>query len=457
MRTEASNPMSSQMRTDPVAEAIASCRGALMAAGLFSGVLNILTLGGAIYMLQVYDRVLTSRSVQTLIGLTALLALVFLVQGVIDVIRQRVLTRVGATLDRRLALQVYRLVTIAPVRLGNQADAMQPSRDVDAIRGFMSGLGPTAFFDLPWMPLFIALCFMLHPWMGIMVLAGALLLLVVTLMTERATRNPMVSVAREAGGRAAITETSRRNAEAIAAMGMGPALAARYGAMTSRFLKANEVATDAVGTFGTISRILRMALQSAVLGLGAYLVLLEQASPGVMIASSILMGRALAPIETAVAHWKSFVAARQAWKRLRQSTKLLPPPAETLALPRPTTSLTIDQVFTGAPGSTSPIIHGVSFTLAGGQALGVIGPSASGKSTLARTLCGAWLPLRGTVRLDGAEMVQWSDETRGSFVATCPRRSGFSTEPWPRISRGSAPRPKPRTLSRPPGQPAPTR
>ena len=425
MRPNMQSPKGPKVANDPVAEAIASCRGALLAAGAFSGVLNILMLAGAIYMLQVYDRVLTSRSVQTLVGLTALLAAVFLVQGLVDVIRQRVLTRIGATVDRRLALQVYRLVTLAPLRMGGQADAMQPSRDVDAVRGFMSGLGPTAFFDLPWMPLFIGLCFALHPWMGIMVLCGALLLLAVTLMTERATRDPMVSVAREAGGRAAITETSRRNAEAIAAMGMGPAMGARYGEMTSRFLKANEAATDAVGTFGTISRILRMALQSAVLGLGAYLVLIEQATPGVMIAGSILMGRALAPIETAVAHWKSFVAARQAWKRLRQSTRLLPPQDEAMALPRPTTTLAVDQVFTGAPGTTTPIVHGVAFSLNAGQALGVIGPSASGKSTLARTLSGAWLPLRGSVRLDGAELSQWGEEARGAIVGYLPQEIGL--------------------------------
>lgn len=290
---------------DPLAAALASCRGALLATGLFSGVLNILMLAGAIYMLQVYDRVLTSRSLQTLVGLTALLGLVFLVQGALDIIRQRLLTRIGASIDRQLAPQVFRLFAAIPLRAGTQVDAQQPGRDLDAVRGFMSSLGPTAFFDLPWLPLFLILCFFLHMWIGVAVLAACGILFAVTLLTERATKAPMLGVARAAAGRSVIAETSRRNAEAIAAMGMQEALAARYGHVNRQFLTANEAATDVVGTYATVSRIFRMAMQSAILGLGAWLVLTEQATPGVMIASSILMGRALAPIEAVVAHWKS--------------------------------------------------------------------------------------------------------------------------------------------------------
>lgn len=410
---------------EPLGAALQSCRGALLGAGVFSGVLNLLMLAGAIYMLQVYDRVLTSRSLQTLVGLTALLALVFLVQGILDVIRQRVLTRIGASIDRELASEVFRLSSSIPMNGHVRLDAQQPSRDLDAVRGFLSGLGPTAFFDLPWLPIFLILCFFLHVWIGFAVLFACSILLIVTVLTERATRAPMQEVARAAAGRAVVLESSRRNAEAIAAMGMQDALQKRYGTINRGFLAANEAATDVVGTYATISRIFRMAMQSAILGLGAWLVIAEQATPGVMIASSILMGRTLAPIETVVSHWKSYVAARQGWIRLRDALQMLPAPGQRMALPAPKRMLTVDQVYAGAPGSTDPIILGVSFSLLAGQALGVIGPSASGKSTLARVLSGAWRPLRGSVRLDGAELEQWSIKDRGHFIGYLPQDIGL--------------------------------
>ena len=411
--------------SDPIAEALAACRPGLVAAGLFSGVLNILMLAGAIYMLQVYDRVLTSRSVQTLVGLTVLLAAVFLVQGALDMIRQRLLTRIGASVDRRLAPRIYELTVTMPLRAPAHLDALQPSRDLDAVRNFVSGLGPTAFFDLPWMPLFIGLCFLLHPWIGIAVVVGSIALFGIALMTEHATRGPTRAVAQEASARSTIAETSRRNAETVAAMGMQMALGHRYGAINERYLEANARATDAVTTYGTISRIFRMAMQSGILGLGAYLVLSDQATPGVMIASSILMGRALAPIELAVGHWRGFTAARQGWARLRETMRFLPPASSPLSLPPPARSLALEQVFVGAPASSHPILHGVSLTLQAGQALGVIGHSASGKSTLARTLAGIWAPMRGSVRLDDAELAQWSAEARGTFIGYLPQDIGL--------------------------------
>lgn len=410
---------------DPIAQALGACRGPLLAAALFSGVLNVLMLSGALYMLQVYDRVLGSRSVQTLIGLTVLLAGVFLVQAGLDIIRQRLLTRVGASVDRRLADRIYQMILAIPLKGGAGADALQPSRDLDTVRAFVSGLGPTAFFDLPWMPLFVILCFFLHPLIGWAVVAGAIVLFSITLLTERAIRGPTQAYSREASARSAMAETSRRNAEAIAAMGMQSALTGRYGAINSRYLAANQAATDAVGLFGTVSRTFRMAMQSGILGLGAYLVLSDQASPGVMIASSILMGRALAPIELAVGHWKSFIAARQAWARLRQAMRALPPAAPPMPLAVPRNMLTLEQVFTGAPGAQNPIIQGISLSLLAGQALGVIGPSASGKSTLARTLAGIWAPLRGSIRLDGSELSQWAPEARGDFIGYLPQDIGL--------------------------------
>lgn len=403
-------------RLDPLGEVLAGYRGSLVWVGLFSGVMNVLMLAGSIYMLQVYDRVLASRSVPTLVGLTAMLLVVFLVQGLLDVTRQRILTRIGAAIDRRMAPRIFDLMVLIPVRAGLRQDALQPSRDLDAVRAFMSGLGPTTFFDLPWVPIFLILCFMLHFWIGVTAVVACIVLFAVTLLTDRATKDPTAVVSREAAARSGIAEGVKRNAETIVAMGMQKALVRRYQATNGRFLKANETASDVVTNYGAVSRIFRMFMQSAMLGLGAYLVIQGQVSGGVMIASSILMGRALAPIELAVAHWKGFVAARQAWARLRQTMTALGDQAEPMALPAPRRMLTLEQVFAGAPGSQEPIVSGLSFSLLAGQALGVIGPSASGKSTLARVLTGAWLPLRGSLRLDGAELTQWSAEARGGFI-----------------------------------------
>ncbi|QCI63584.1 type I secretion system permease/ATPase [Phreatobacter stygius] len=401
---------------DPLGEVLAGYRGSLVWVGLFSGVMNVIMLAGSIYMLQVYDRVLASRSVPTLVGLTAMLLVVFLVQGLLDVVRQRILTRIGAAIDRRLAPRIFDLMVLIPVRAGLRQDALQPGRDLDAVRGFMSGLGPTTFFDLPWVPIFLLLCFLLHVWIGLTALVACVVLLAVTLLTDRATKEPTAIVSREAAARSGIAEGVKRNAETIVAMGMQKALVRRYQTTNGRFLEANEAASDVVTTYGAVSRIFRMFMQSAMLGLGAYLVILGQVSGGVMIAASILMGRALAPIELAVAHWKGFVAARQALARLRKTMAALGDGAEPMALPAPKRMLTVDQVFAAAPGAQEPIIQGISFSLLAGQALGIIGPSASGKSTLARVLTGSWLPLRGSLRLDGAELSQWSADARGGFI-----------------------------------------
>lgn len=416
---------SSVARGDPLRMIFAGYRGALGWVALFSGVMNLLMLAGSIYMLQVYDRVLASHSVPTLVALTLMLFAVFLVQGLIDVTRQRLLTRIGAAIDRRLAPDIFALTAEIPVRAGARHDALQPSRDLDAIRAFMSGLGPTAFFDLPWVSLFLVLCFFLHIWIGIAVLIAAVLLILVTLLTDRATRAPTRDLAQEAASRGRLTEAVRRNAETIAAMGMRQALGARYQAVHGRYLAASGRQADAGAGYGTVSRVFRMFMQSAVLGLGAYLVIRGEATGGVMIAASILMGRALAPIELCVTHWKGFVAARQALARLKTIFGAVGVAREPMALPAPKRMLTAEQIFAGPPGAQDAIISGISFSLLAGQALGVIGPSASGKSTLARVLTGAWKPLRGSLRLDGAELDQWSDEARGSFIGYLPQDIGL--------------------------------
>ena len=338
-------------RKSELALALASCRGAFFSVGIFSGVINVLMLTGSIYMLQVYDRVLPSRSVPTLIGLTVLIIFLFGLQGVLDFLRQRLLTRVGSTLDAELSARIFNIVVTLPLKGRTGAEGLQPLRDFDTVRGFLSGVGPTALFDLPWLPLYLGLCFLLHPWLGLIALVGALILFCLAVMTEVMSRKPLHEAAGHAAARQLQAESSRRNAEAIKAMGMAAPLARRWAAVNDKYLLAQERAADASGGLGALSKVLRFLLQSLVLGVGAWLAILDMASPGVIIAASILTSRALAPIETAIAHWKSFLAARQSWRRLSELLAALPPEAEPMTLPAPKQSLTAESLVIGIPGS----------------------------------------------------------------------------------------------------------
>jgi ATP-binding cassette subfamily C protein len=413
------------MRAPPkkseLVQALASCRGAFLSIGLFSGVINILMLTGSIYMLQVYDRVLPSRSVPTLIGLTVLIIFLFGLQGALDWLRQRLLTRIGLTLDAELSKRIYSIIVNLPLKTRGIADGLQPLRDFDAVRSFLSGLGPTALFDLPWLPLYLGLCFLLHPWLGLTALAGAIILGGLAIMTEVLSRQPLQQASAHAAMRHGQAEASRRNAEAIRAMGMGAALGRRWSEVNDKYLLVQERATDVSGGLGSLSKVLRFLLQSIVLGVGAWLAILDKASPGVIIASSILTSRALAPIEIAIAHWKAFLSARQSWKRLGELLTALPPDSEPMPLPAPNKSLGVEGVVVGSPGSREPIVTNVSFALSAGDGLGVIGPSASGKSSLVRALVGVWPLMRGAIRLDGATLDHWSPTALGPSIGYMPQ------------------------------------
>jgi PrtD family type I secretion system ABC transporter len=408
-------------RKSELAQALASCRGAFLSVGIFSGVINVLMLTGSIYMLQVYDRVLPSRSVPTLIGLTVLIIFLFALQGVLDFLRQRLLTRVGSTLDAELSTRIFNIVVTLPLKGRTGAEGLQPLRDFDTVRGFLSGVGPTALFDLPWLPLYLGLCFLLHPWLGLIALVGALILFGLAVMTEVTSRKPLHEAAGHAAARQLQAESSRRNAEAIKAMGMAAPLGRRWAAVNDKYLLAQERAADASGGLGALSKVLRFLLQSLVLGVGAWLAILDMATPGVIIAASILTSRALAPIETAIAHWKSFLAARQSWRRLSDLLAALPPDAEPMTLPAPKQSLAVESIVVGIPGSREVIVSNVSFALRAGDGLGVIGPSASGKSTLVRALVGVWPSARGAIRLDGATLEHWSPAALGTAIGYMPQ------------------------------------
>ena len=404
-----------------LAQALASCRGAFVATALMSGMSNILMLTGAIFMLEIYDRVLPSRSIPTLVALVILAAGLFLAQGLLDMIRGRVLVRIGARLDEELSGRVYETIVRLPLKIGNRSDGLQPLRDLDSVRSFLSGPGPTALFDLPWLPIYLAICFAFHPYIGLAALVGAIVLGGLTLMTELMTREPTRAATGFATTRSALAEASRRNAEAMKAMGMVPRVAALWQDANSKYMASQQQAADVSGGFGSMSKALRMMLQSGVLAVGAYLVINQQATAGIIIAGSILSGRALAPVDLAIANWRGFVAARQSWQRLTKLLSALPPQAVPMALQPPQKSLVVEGVTIAPPGSERIVVHDVSFNLQSGHGLGIIGPSGSGKSSLARVLISVWQPVRGRVRLDGASLDQWPPDSLGACIGYLPQ------------------------------------
>ncbi|HWB50585.1 MAG TPA: type I secretion system permease/ATPase [Stellaceae bacterium] len=413
-------PRSSPNRRPELSAALASCRLAFAGVALFSAVLNLLYLTGSFYMLEVYDRVLPSRSPATLVGLSLLAALLFAFQGLFDIVRNRILVRIGGRLDDAVNARVFDVLVQLPIK-GAAGQGLQPSRDLDQVRSFLSTVGPAALFDLPWIPLYLGICFLFHPWIGTAATTGGLILVAVTLATEVLTRAPAAAAAVLAGNRNAVAEASRRNSEAVHAMGMGGRLGALWRGRNRDYLAAQQRAADIAATLGGLSKVLRLALQSGVLGIGAWLVINQQATAGVIIAGSILTSRALAPIELAIAHWRGFVAARQSWRRLAVVLDQVPPGAARLALPAPVRSLAVEAVSVVPPGASRVVVQDMALQLKAGQGLGIIGPSASGKSSLARAIVGVWTPVRGAIRLDGAALDQWSPQALGRHVGYLPQ------------------------------------
>jgi ATP-binding cassette, subfamily C, bacterial PrsD len=382
---------------------------------------NVLMLTGSLYMLQIYDRVLTSRSVPTLIALSLLALAAFALQGVVDAMRHRLLGRIGAVFDRELSPIAARALVTMPLRGAKPHESAQPLRDLDSVRTFLSSMGPTALIDMPFMPLFIAACFLLHPWLGLLAVAGALVIIGLTLWTERASKEPSAVMTRSAVNQTLIAESGRRNAESIAGLGMGRSFADQFDRAHQRHVADTLALTESTASVSSLARVVRLVLQSAVLGLGAYLAILGQVSPGAMIAASILTSRALAPIELAVAHWRSFVAARQGLARLKQVLPHFVETDKTMKLPAPRLNLSVEDLVVMAPGAQKPILQGVTFKLNAGQALGLLGQSGSGKSTLARAIVGAWPAARGAIRFDGALASQWDPVDLGRSLGYLPQ------------------------------------
>ena len=414
-------PTAPLVRRSELGDALRTCRNAFIGLGVISCMINVLYLTGSLFMLEVYDRVLPSRSVPTLIGLAILAAGMYFFQGILDLIRGRILGRIGTALDEALNRRVFETMVRLPLLVGNRNEGLQPLRDLDSIRSFLSGAGPGAFFDLPWLPFYLAICFVFHVLIGLTALVGAVILVSLTIVTEYMSRQP----AREATGLAArrndLATSSRRNAEVVVAMGMSGRLTSRWIDANQNYLAGNQRASDITGGLGAIAKVLRMTLQSAVLAVGAYLVINQQATAGVIIAGSILSARALAPVDLAIAHWKSFVAARQSWHRLNRLLEQLPARAEQMSLQQPSSRLAVEAVSIVPPGDQKLIVQDITFALEAGHGLGIIGPSGSGKSSLARALVGVWQPFRGKVRLDGAALDQWAGDVLGRHIGYLPQ------------------------------------
>ena len=395
-------------------------RGTLLAVLVFSFFINLLMFVGPLYMLQVYDRVLTSRSEVTLVVITILAIGLLIAYSLLEGVRSRILVRTGAAMDELMASKVFTTAFRGHVLRPGQPYT-QSLRDLDSLREFVTGAGIIAFCDAPWVPVFIAACFLLHPWLGVVALIGALVIFALALTNELATR----SILAEASGASVeannYVSSSIRNAETVHALGMSGAMLGRWTDAHRGLLRLQARASDRAGAIMGAFKGVRMSLQVAILGVGAYLVILGELTPGAMIAASILMGRALAPVEAAVGQWKQFVGARTAWKRLDNILKTVPAEPDRMALPPPTGKLALESVAVVPPGSRTPSVRGVNLDIEPGEVIAIIGPSGAGKSSIARSMVGVWPVVQGTVRIDGADISHWNAEALGAHLGYLPQ------------------------------------
>ena len=388
---------------------------------VFSTAVNLLTLTGSLYMLQVYDRVLSGRSVPTLVGLSLIAFAAFALQGVLDAMRLKLLGRIGARFDELLSPLTIRAAMLLPLRGATQPEAMQPVRDLESVRAFMGSLGPTALIDMPFLPVFLLGCFLLHPALALLAIVGATMIVGMTLLTSWRTTAPSQTLSRSASERASLAEACRRNAALIAAMGVRDTFAARFTTAHARYISDNLALSEVSGDIGSAAKVARYALQSGVLGLGAYLVIHDQMSGGSMLAASVLTSRALAPVELAVAHWKAFTGARLGYERLAAVLPAFERVDKAVSLPPPRASLSVSGLAVASRHTGAAVLHGVTFELRAGEALGLIGPSGSGKSMLARALVGVASIARGDIRLDGAATHQWDADELGRSIGYLPQ------------------------------------
>jgi ATP-binding cassette subfamily C protein len=387
---------------------------------VFSFFINLLMFISPLYMLQIYDRVLASRSITTLVGITVIAAFLLFVYALLEMLRSRILVRAGLIFDDKIATPVFDAVHRGNLRQpgGGHTQAL---RDIDSIREFLTGSGLISFCDAPWFPVFVAASFVLHPWFGFIALAGMLIILSLTVINELVTKKPL-SDASKAGIKANLgAQATFRNGEVLQAMGMLDALRSRWTEDHRAVLSRQAEASDRAGQIVAATKFFRLFLQTAILGTGAYLTINGSISPGSMIAASIIIGRALQPVEMAVGNWKSFVAARGALHRIQGLFEIAGTQPTRMSLPRPAGNLSIESLVAGAPGQPSPLVRGISLQLSEGEIMGVVGPSAAGKSSLVRAIVGVWPILGGSVRVDGSHIAHWDPQELGQYVGYLPQ------------------------------------
>jgi PrtD family type I secretion system ABC transporter len=401
--------------------AVRGLSGWFWSIGLFGAFVNLLMLAGPLYMLQVYDRVLSSRSEATLLALTLLIAGLYAIMGLLDYARGRLAARVGSTVQTRLDERVFRAGVQRALELGERTRPASGLRDVASVQRLFSSPVLFAVFDLPWAPVFLFAIFLFHPWLGWLAIAGGLVLVAVTLLNQCLTRRPEAEANALAMTSDGFAEIMRQQAETVQALGMTRPALARWQDLRRSALAAQLGSNDRIGQFSTFSKTFRFFLQSAMLGLGAYLVLRGEMTAGAMIAASILLGRALAPVEQAIGGWPLVLHARRGWENLKTLLADTPEPAGVTELPKPRAHLEVSQLTAFPPGQQKASLRMLSFDLEPGQALGVVGMSAAGKSTLARVLTGIWQPAAGSIRIDGATLDQYDPETVGRYIGYLPQ------------------------------------
>ncbi|MET4327172.1 ATP-binding cassette subfamily C protein [Bradyrhizobium sp. i1.15.2] len=404
---------------DELRRLLQGCQGYFVTAAIFSLAINLLYLAGPLYMLQVYDRVISSASEVTLLMLTIALLMAFLALAGLDAVRARVLTRASIRLDQTIAARV--MTAIIHRSAGAGGARSQLLRDFDTFRQFVTGMGIHAIFDLPWAPIYIAVIFVLHPLLGAFALGCSILLILMALFNEWRVKPPLTEAGEAASRSYSFTEMSLRNTEVVRAMGMTEGLLRRWARDRTRMLERQVSASDRAATMQSIIRFLRLAMQSMILGLGAYLVIERLATVGAMFAASILLGRALQPVEQIVGSWRNLVSARGAFLRIRELLKADPQREVGLTLPRPQGRLSVEGLSYVPPFGSKPILRGVSFAIEPGEVLGIIGPSGAGKSTLSRHLVGVLAPSAGAVRLDGADVSSWIKTSLGQHIGYLPQ------------------------------------
>ena len=400
--------------------ALLSFRRAFLTIGAFSFFINLLMLTPSIYMLQIYDRALGSRNVTTLLMLTLITLGLFALMSVLERIRSMVLVRVGARLDLDVNARVFDATFERNLRQAGQNPA-QALNDLSTMRQTLTGAGLIALADAPWMPIYLIVIFMMHTHLGLFSLIGVLVLVVLAVINERVSAAPLGEAQRLAMAANAQANNHLRNAEVIEAMGMLPAIRSRWFKLHEKFLMQQALASDRAGTLNALTRFARISMQSLALGYGALLAIDGEITSGMMIAGSILVGRALAPVEVLIANWKQLVSARAAYQRLTELLRVYPARVAGMPLPRPLGDVLVENAATAAPGSKILILKNVNFRLTAGEVVAVIGPSASGKSTLARLLVGVWPALAGSVRLDGAEIFKWNKDELGPYLGYLPQ------------------------------------